>query len=78
MSVTAVSTVAEMGWVSCRKVNSSTPRPAPQLTPEEDAGPALHPEEIEEVHPRKPPSRMLVVSPTRWRLPAGWRRPQWR
>ena len=71
VSVTSVSTVAEMGWVSCRKVNSSTPREAnaPSSTPKKMPGLPSIQKKLKKFIPAKPPSRMLVVSPTRVAAP---------
>ncbi len=54
-SSTSVSTVAWMGCVSLPEQPQQHPQRGQraQLHAPEDAGPALHPEEVEEVHPRK-------------------------
>lgn len=65
-SSTSVSTTAEMGWVCFRNKNSRTPSDAsaPSSTPKKIPGRPSIQKKSKKFIFAKPPSRMLVVSPT--------------
>ena len=65
-SVTSVSTAAFTGWVCFRKRTSSTPNEAsaPSSTPKKMPGRPFIQKKSKKFISAKPPSRMLVVSPT--------------